>query len=57
MNCVKCPIIEECEVVKMPIQSTFAAGLNIPTAASPVEFDACPLLILVKESKNQNLKN
>ena len=47
MNCVKCPIIEECEATKITVQSTFAAGLTIPAKANPIEIDACPLLRLI----------
>lgn len=53
MNCVKCPIIEDCKVSRICTQSIAAIGVFIPTEAKPVDPNACPLLRLIKESGSE----
>ena len=44
MNCIKCPILEECEASKMTVQSIYPQGISVTTVAVPVDIAECPLL-------------
>lgn len=44
MNCLKCPISEECGANKMLMLTEEIAGAYAPTKVSPDTVDECPLL-------------
>ena len=44
MNCLKCPISEECGANKMLMLTEEIVGAYIPTKVSPYKADECPLL-------------
>ena len=52
MNCIKCPIVEECVASKMTNLVEYSAGLTIPVKAEPYSKDNCPLIKVIEESKN-----
>ena len=52
MNCVKCPIYEECEVsgkMQSVVEYSVAGAGSIPIKAEPYNKDDCPLLRVIKE--------
>ena len=44
MNCIECPILEECEADKMTIQSIYPQGISVTTVAVPTDIAECPLM-------------
>ena len=49
MNCIKCPILEECPVSKFTTGSAYAEGILIPDKAMPLNIEECPLLIIISK--------
>ncbi len=52
MNCVKCPVVEECEVGKYTSVSQYTTFGSIPTVVMPSNPENCYLLKLIRESKS-----
>ena len=53
MNCIKCPILEECPASKMTSDITYSEGVNIPARAEPLNKADCPLLILIAKATKE----
>ena len=49
MNCLKCPIIEECPANKLTVSSVYEEGISIPEKAVPLDIGECPLLIMISK--------
>ena len=51
MNCIKCPIIEECQANKTVTESDLyeEVGMSIPTDIQPFNKQDCPLIAAIKE--------
>lgn len=43
MNCIKCPIEEECKASKMILNSVLVGGIRMPTVVVPPDGTDCPL--------------
>ena len=53
MNCMKCPIAEECEVSKKAENHVTIGEDTIPTRISPHRKEECPLLQALETAKSQ----
>ena len=51
MNCVKCPILEECEARKYTTHTEYNNVASIPIKITPNNPDDCSILKLIRESK------
>ena len=56
MNCIKCPILEECETSKMNITTEYPSGIMVVSKAAPLDIEECPLLIAVAAAKVRALE-
>ena len=57
MNCVKCPISEECKVGKMMILGDSLEAVSVPTKVTPYSPEECllvKLLIAVEVLKSKS---
>jgi len=44
MNCIECPILEECEAPKMTTFTVYSQGITIPARAEPLDKGECPFI-------------
>jgi len=51
MNCIKCPILEECKVDKMTTEYEYPQGITIPLKAAPMSQEECSLLAAIALAK------
>jgi len=49
MNCIKCPIIEECQADKFTVSFINGEEISIPEKISPLSDEDCPLLIVISK--------
>jgi len=55
MNCIKCPILEECGAAKMTTESVYPQGITLPLRAEPLDREECPLLAAIAQAKVREL--
>ena len=49
MNCLKCPVSEECNTSKMTMETLYLAmvGMSIPSVIAPQNESDCPLIVIL----------
>lgn len=48
MNCLKCPIANECKVSKFTTNSDYCGAVNIPREVMPYNLEECPLVKIIR---------
>lgn len=52
MNCLKCPILEECPVSKATTESDYSGQIVVPIKAKPYTESECVLLQAIEATKS-----